>query len=74
MDNNLQNAYMAILFENFGVETLSDGGKFVRNIYGNPNFPRVDKLFFPNLYKIYNLYILMDFHLILSRRVYPRSS
>jgi hypothetical protein len=34
----------------------------------------MDKLFFRNLYKVYNLYILMDFYLVLSRRVCPRSS
>jgi hypothetical protein len=29
---------------------------------------------FLNLYKVYNLYILMDFYLVLSREVCPRSS
>jgi hypothetical protein len=72
--NNLQNTYMVILFGSFGAKNLFDGGKFVRNINGNPNSPHVDKLFFPNLYKAHILYILMDFYLILSRRVCPRSS
>jgi hypothetical protein len=40
-------------------------GKLVHNIYGNPNSPQVDKIFFLNLYKVYNLYILMDFYLVL---------
>jgi hypothetical protein len=31
-------------------------------VNGDPNFPRVDKLFFLNLYKFHNLYILMDFY------------
>jgi hypothetical protein len=34
----------------------------------------VDKLFFPNLYKVYNLYILVDVYLVLLKRVCPRSS
>jgi hypothetical protein len=44
------------------------------SIGGNPNFPQVDKHFSPNLYKVQNLYILMDFYLVLSRGVFPRSS
>lgn len=28
--------------------------------------------FFPNLYKLHNVYILMEFYLILLRRVYPQ--
>jgi hypothetical protein len=71
--NALQNTYMAILFRSFGIKSLSDGGKLVRNIYGNPNSPRANKPFFPNLYKVYNLYILMDFYLVLSMEVCPRS-
>jgi hypothetical protein len=35
--NSLQNAYMASFFGSFGDKSLSGGGKFVRNIYGNPN-------------------------------------
>jgi hypothetical protein len=58
--NGLQNAYMAALFGSFGVKSLSTVGKFVHNIYGNPNSPQADKLSFLNLYKVYNLYILMD--------------
>jgi hypothetical protein len=67
-------AFMATLFESFGTKSLFGEGKLVNNIYGNPNFPRADKLFFLNLYKIYNLYILKDFYLVLSRRVCPSSS
>jgi hypothetical protein len=58
----------------FGAKSLSGGRKLVCNIYGNPNFLSTDKLFFLNLYKVYNLYILMDFYLVLLRRVCPRSS
>jgi hypothetical protein len=65
---------MAALFGSFGAKSLSSGGKFVCNIYGNPNSPQADKLFFLNLYKVYNLYILMDFYLVFSREVCPRSS
>jgi hypothetical protein len=56
----------------FGVlgPSLLGGGKFVHNnIYGNPNSPQADKFFFPNLYKLHYLYILMDFYLVLLRRV-----
>jgi hypothetical protein len=74
MDKGLQNVYMAALFGSFGAKSLSNRGKLVHNIYGNPNSPRADKLFFLNLYKVYNLYILMDFYLVLLREVYPRSS
>jgi hypothetical protein len=35
--NGFQNTYMATLFEGFGVKSLFGGGKFVYNIYGNPN-------------------------------------
>jgi hypothetical protein len=62
---------MVALFGSFGAKSLSGGGKLVCNIYGNP---QADKLFFLNLYKVYNLYILMDFYLVLLRRVCPRSS
>jgi hypothetical protein len=65
---------MATLFGSFGAKSLSGGGKLVYNIYGNPNSPQTNKLFFLNLYKVYNLYILMDFYLVLWRRVCPRSS
>jgi hypothetical protein len=68
MDKGLQNAYMATLFGNFSAKSLSDGGKLVCNIYRNPNSPQANKFFFPNLYKGYNLFILMDFYLVLSRR------
>jgi hypothetical protein len=71
--NGLQNNYMATFFGSFGTKSLSGGGKFVHNIYGNPNFLGVDKLFFPNSYKLHYLYILMDFYLVLLRKVCPRS-
>jgi hypothetical protein len=64
-NKGLQNAYMAALFGSFGTKSLSGGGKLVHNIYGNPNLPQADKLFFLILYKVYNLNILMDFYLIL---------
>ena len=59
-DNGLQNVYMAALFGTFDAKSLFSGGKLVHNINGNPNSPWEDKLFFLNLYKVYNLYILMD--------------
>ena len=42
--------------------------KFVCDIIKNPNSPQADKLFFPNLYKLYNLYIIMDGYLVLLTR------
>jgi hypothetical protein len=51
---------MVAVFGSFGAKSLSGGRKLVNNIYGNPNSPRVDKLFFLNLYKIYNLYIFNE--------------
>jgi hypothetical protein len=66
--NGLQNVYMAVLFV---AKSLSGGGKLVCNIYENPNSSRANKVFFLNLYKVYNLYILMDFYLVLSREVCP---
>ena len=56
-DNALQNVYMTTLFVSFGAKSLSNGGMFVCNIYGNPNSPQADKLFFPNLYKLHYLNI-----------------
>jgi hypothetical protein len=58
---------MAILFGSFGAKSLSSEGKLIHNIYGNPNSHRADKLFFLNLYKVYDLYILMDFYLVFLR-------
>jgi hypothetical protein len=72
--NNLQNSYMVVCFVSFGTKSLFDRRKFVHNINGNPNSPQVNTLFFPNLYKVHNMYILMDFYLVLSKGVYPRSS
>jgi hypothetical protein len=63
MDDSLQNAYMLALFGSFGIQSISNGGKSIRNVYGNPNFLRGNKLFFPSLYRVHNLYILMDFYL-----------
>jgi hypothetical protein len=52
-------------FGSFGAKNLSDGRKFLCNINGNPNAPQANKLFFPNLHKVHNLYILIDFYLVL---------
>jgi hypothetical protein len=60
-DNAFQNTYMEALFMSFGPKNMAGGWKFVHNIIENPNFSWEDKLFFPNLYKLHNLYILMDF-------------
>jgi hypothetical protein len=49
---------MTTPFVSFGVKILSGGGRFVHNIIENPNFPQDDKIFFLNLYKFHNLYIL----------------
>jgi hypothetical protein len=65
---------MAVLLGNFGAKNFSGGGKVLSNIYENPNSPRTNKFFFPNLYKLHYLYILMDSYLILWKRVCPRSS
>jgi hypothetical protein len=54
--NSLQNAYMVALFGSFGGKSSASRG--------NPSSPQMDKLFFLNLYTIYNLYILMDFYLV----------
>jgi hypothetical protein len=74
VDKGLQNVYMAALFGSFGAKILSSGGKIVHNIYGNPNSCRADKLFFLNLYKVYNLYILMNIYRVLQREDCLRSS
>jgi hypothetical protein len=58
----------------FGTKSLSGGGKLVHDIYENPNTPRANKSFVPKLYKFYNLYILIDFYLVLWREVCSRSS
>jgi hypothetical protein len=58
MDKGLQNAYIATFFGSFGAKSLSGGRKLIHNIYGNPNSPWANKIFFLNLYKVYNLYIL----------------
>jgi hypothetical protein len=47
--------------------------KFVYNINGNSNSSQMDKLSFPNLYKLHNLNDLMDFYLVSSRKICPRS-
>jgi hypothetical protein len=54
---------MATFFVGFGAKSLSTTGKFVQEKNGNQNSPQVDKLFFPNLYKLCNLYVLMDIYL-----------
>jgi hypothetical protein len=54
-------------FCKFDVKCFSGGEEFVHNIYGNPNSHQEDKLFFPNLYKLHNFHILMDFYLVLLR-------
>jgi hypothetical protein len=64
---------MAALFGNFGAKSLSCGEKFVCNIHENPNSPQADKPFFPNLYKLHYLYVLMYFYLVPSRRVCLRN-
>jgi hypothetical protein len=72
-DNALQNAYMTTHFVSFGTKSLSSGGKFVHNIYVNPNSPWADKFFYPNLYKIHNLNTLWTFSLS-SRGKFVRGS
>jgi hypothetical protein len=57
-DNTLQIIYMVAFFMNFGAKNLCGGRKFVHNIYGNPNSLEIDNFFFPNVYKLHNLYIL----------------
>jgi hypothetical protein len=60
---------MAILFVSFGAKSLASGQKFVHDINENPNSFQEEKLFFPNLYKLHNLYILMNFYLVFLRGV-----
>jgi hypothetical protein len=72
--NNLQNAYVAALFVSFDAKSLSNGRKFIQDKNGNPNSPQANKLFFPNVYKLYNFYFLSDFYLVLCREVCSRSS
>jgi hypothetical protein len=55
---------MTTLFVSFGAKSLSNGAKFIQDENGNPNSPQEDKLSFPNLYKLHNLYFLMDFYLV----------
>jgi hypothetical protein len=38
-DDTFQNAYMAILLVTFSTKSLFGGGKFVPDIYKNPNSP-----------------------------------
>ena len=64
---------MASLFGSFGAKSLLGRGKLVSSFYRNPNSLQTSKLIFPKLYKVYNLYILMDFYLVLLRRVCTRS-
>jgi hypothetical protein len=68
-DNALLNVYIATIFVSFGSKNLFGRRKFVYNINRNPNSPREDNCFFSNLYKLYNLHILMDFYFILARKV-----
>jgi hypothetical protein len=66
---------MATPFVSFDAKSLANGQRFVHNINGNSNSLEEDKIFFPNLYKsIHNLYVLMDFYLVFSMEVCPRSS
>ena len=58
---------MAPLFESFGSKSFFWQKKLVSIIYGAPNSTQVDKLFFPNLYMVYNLYILVDLYLSSQR-------
>jgi hypothetical protein len=65
VDNTLQNVYILALLMNFGIKSLADGGKFVQDKNGDLNSPQANKpFFFPNLHKLYYLYILMNFYLV----------
>ena len=68
-----KNNYITSIFMNFGAKSLFGWGKFVHDIYENPNSPWADKLSFPNLYKLHDLYILMDFFLVPLTEVCLRS-
>jgi hypothetical protein len=59
---------MVALFVDFGTKNLANEQKFIHNINENPNSPQREKFFFPNLHKLHNLNILMDFYLVLSKR------
>jgi hypothetical protein len=59
MAKGLHNTYMATLFGHFYAKSLFGERKLVHNIYGNPNSPQADKLFFPNLYKACQYHFLI---------------
>ena len=61
-DNTIQNTYMATLFMSFNTKNFANGRKFLHDINDNLDSPWEDKPFFPNLYKLHNLYTLIDFH------------
>jgi hypothetical protein len=71
--NALQNTYMVVLFGSFGTKNLARARKLIHNINRNPNSNEEDKLS-SNFHKHHNLHILMDFHLVLLKRVCLRSS
>ena len=47
--------------------TFCSGGKFVQDMNGNSNFPRVDKPFFPNICKLHNLQDPLDLMVVVWR-------
>jgi hypothetical protein len=73
-DNTIQNTYMVTIFMSFSTKSFAGGRKFLHDINDNLDSPWEDKPFFPNLYKLHNLYTLMDFHLVLLRGVCLKSS
>jgi hypothetical protein len=56
-----------LFFVRFGSKNLAIVQNFIHNFSGNPNSPQENKPFFPNIYKLHNLYLLMNFYLILLR-------
>jgi hypothetical protein len=61
-DKAFQNIYMATLFVSFGAKNLSI-------ILMEPKFSPKGQLLFPNIYILHNLYISMDFYLVLLKGV-----
>jgi hypothetical protein len=58
-------------FVSFDPMSLASGWKCGHYMNGNPNSPQEHKLFFPSLYKLHDLYILMDFYQVVQGPLDP---
>lgn len=66
---HLQNCLHDKTFLSSDATSLVGRRDFVQDKNGNPSSPHTYKLIFPNLNKLYSLYILVGFYLVLSRDV-----